>query len=286
MHGGVGTPGGVTLVLFLFALFVMANGNGNLAVALDAREKGLVCIPVLQGTKVPAVRWKRWQTEMPPEWWFRKWFEGTTMNVAIITTGMVLFDCENQATAEVVLAHCGATPHKVKTPGGGVHLGFRRRAGATLRNQVKVKGMNFDIRTDGGLELIPPSKTAKGRYEWLGEGLHAVSELPVARIEWTRPRARNKAAVPNVSVATADSNWLFYRGQRYVDRFERAVSGEGGHRSTFIATWKIVRFANFDGYLAWRLLLYFNATKCDPPWREEPELRHKLEDAMRLGRRS
>jgi hypothetical protein len=258
----------------------------NLETALAAAEMGIVCIPVQLGTKLPAVKWKRWQNEMPPKILLRQWFGGRQTNIAIITTGMVLFDCENQAAAEFVLAKCGDTPHKVKTPGSGIHLGFRRRYGVLVTNQVKINGMDIDIRTDGGLELIPRSHTDKGRYEWLGTGLRPIAELPLAHVGWTRRRERRKKLAANPSFETSNANWLLYRGQRYVDWFERAVSGKGGHRSTFIAAWKIVRFADFNRELAWSLLAYFNATKCDPPWRDEPELRHKLEEAMRLGRRS
>ena len=35
--------------------------SSNLETALDARDKGIVCIPVHAGTKVPAVKWKRMQ---------------------------------------------------------------------------------------------------------------------------------------------------------------------------------------------------------------------------------
>ena len=63
-----------------------------------------------------------------------------------------------------------------------------------------------------------------------------------------------------------------------------AVSGQGGHTTTFIAALKIARFVQGDRDLAWQLLLYYNATKCDPPWREEPELKHKLDDALERAR--
>ena len=45
----------------------MDTPRDNLEVALDARAKGYASIPVHPGTKVPAVQWKRWQGELPPE---------------------------------------------------------------------------------------------------------------------------------------------------------------------------------------------------------------------------
>ena len=80
-------------------------------------------------------------------------------NIAIITSGLVLFDCENPEEADRVLEHCGETSHKLRSPGGGLHLGYRKRKGVALSNQVKIKGLPIDIRTDGGLEMIPNSET-------------------------------------------------------------------------------------------------------------------------------
>src|SRR4051812_40195705 len=99
----------------------MAKQPDNLETALSAGELGIVCIPCLPGSKVPLVRWRQFQTEAPSEALLRQWFEGTRNNVAIICNGMVLFDCDDPAKAELVLAECGETSHKLKTPRGGLH---------------------------------------------------------------------------------------------------------------------------------------------------------------------
>src|SRR5437667_11820819 len=99
---------------------------------------------------------------------------------------MVLFDCDDPAKAELVLEKCGDTPHRVQTPSGGLHLGYRLRMGAALKNRVKVKGMDLDIRTTGGIAVIPPSRTEKGEYRWLGEGLTPIADIPYGKVGWTR----------------------------------------------------------------------------------------------------
>jgi hypothetical protein len=263
-------------------MIAQPNTTGNYELALAHAEKGIVSIPCHPGTKIPCVKWKQWQHEMPPAEVLRTWFADTRNNIAIITTGMVVFDCDDPEKAELVIEHCGDTPHKVRTPRGGIHLGFRKRKGSIVGNQVKIKGMPIDIRTDGGLELLPNSRTEVGAYEWLGEGLRAISELPVACIGWTRERKRRQIHTA-VALDTAPHS-LLWRGRLYVDRFERAVSGQGGHTTTFVSALKIVTFVNGDRDLAWQLLLYYNATKCDPSWREEPELKHKLDDALMKAR--
>lgn len=277
--------GGPLVSMVLFSLFramrTHSHTTGNYEAALVYAEKGIVSIPCHLGTKVPCVKWKQWQNAMPPAELLRRWFADTRNNIAIITTGMVVFDCDDPAKADLVLAECGDTPHKLRTPRGGIHLGYRRRKGVAVANQVKIKGLPIAIRTDGGLELLPSSRTEDGEYEWLGPGLRAIAELPVARIGWTRERKRRQIRVA-VSI-DADPGSLLSRGRLYVDRFERAVSGQHGHTTTFVSALKIVRFVGGDPDLAWQLLCYYNATKCEPEW-SETELRHKWEDALKKAR--
>lgn len=249
---------------------------GNLQTALAAAEKGLVAVPCAPGTKVPCVKWKEWQTRMPPEEMLRQWFADPRRNVALICNGVVDFDCDDPAKAELVIAECGDTPEKVRTPRGGVHLVYRRRKGTVVQNQVKIKGMAIDIRTDGGLRLIPPSRTADGAYEWLGEGLHRISELPLAKIGWTRERTRKRVvrAVEQVD----DADFMVRRARAYVATIEGAVSGRRGHDRTFRVACVLARKFSLSFEQAWPILLEWNET-CEPPW-SEPELRHKLEDAL------
>src|SRR5207253_1752400 len=113
--------------------------------ALDAAEKGHTCIPCHPGTKIPAVRWRAWQSDMPPVELLREWFR-EACNIAIVTTDMVLFDCDDFAAIETVVGHCDLTPHMLKTP-RGMHLGYRLPKGEQLKNRVKINGLNIDIRT-------------------------------------------------------------------------------------------------------------------------------------------
>src|SRR5436853_565916 len=118
---------------------------GTYQTALTNAQKGVVSIPCFPGTKVPMVKWKRWQDEMPPQEFFRLWFRYTRVNIAIITTGMVVFDVDDSEKAKLVIEECGETPHVLKTP-NGLHLGYRKRMGVAVANQVKIKGLPIDIR--------------------------------------------------------------------------------------------------------------------------------------------
>jgi hypothetical protein len=61
-----------------------------------------------------------------------------------------------------------------------------------------------------------------------------------------------------------------------------AISGSGGHGTTFHVACSLWRFLN-DQPAVWAALVEYNATKCDPPWREK-ELRHKMTEAEKATR--
>ena len=153
--------------------------------------------------------------------------------------------------------------------------------GTVLQNAVKVKGMDIDIRTDGGLEMIPNSPMRDGAYRWLGEGLHPISELPVARIGWTRERTRRRVQ-PTVEVSADDV--MFWRARAYASHVEGAVSGQGGHNKTYRLACKLTHRPPLGFGLgleqALVILREWSETSCEPPWSEE-ELRHKVMDAMK-----
>lgn len=207
----------------------METSSDILDIALDARRKGFVAVPCHPGTKVPRVKWKEWQDREPPVELLREWFRDRC-SIAILTTGMVVFDCDDPALAKLVVTHCGDTPHRLKTPRGGVHLGYRRRQGVAVANRVKVKGLAIDIRTDGGLEVIPPSGTANGAYQWLGEGLRPVAELPVACVGWTRKRTRRRVAGAFHGEHERAAKGRVVFPEQYCLKI-RSVQGENGSRA-------------------------------------------------------
>src|ERR1051325_11293806 len=102
----------------------MNEHRNNYETALDAAQKGYVCIPCHPGTKVPMVKWKPYQTTQPTDEEYREWFHNTRNNIAIICSNLVIFVVDDPEKAGLVLRHCGNTPHQLRTPGGGIHLGY------------------------------------------------------------------------------------------------------------------------------------------------------------------
>lgn len=208
----------------------MHSARDNFALALAGDALGHRFVPCAPGTKVPLVRWKRFQQERPTPALYERWFWNTRNNIALVTTGLVIFDCDDPAKADLVLAECGDTPHVVRTPRGGIHLGYRRPEGEAVSNRVRVHGEPIDIRTDGGLELIPNSRTAHGPYSWLGDGLIPIPDLPVAEVGWTRERTRSRTrtALADIGLLPEGQGRIRFP-EAYCLRIE-SVQGQNGSR--------------------------------------------------------
>ncbi|MFO0935747.1 MAG: bifunctional DNA primase/polymerase [Gemmataceae bacterium] len=246
--------------------------------ALDALQKGYGCIPVRAGSKVPAMSWKPFQDKLPTEDQLREWFKDPHENIALITSGLVVFDCDDPAMMDRVIAECGDTPYRVRTPRGGVHLGYRARRGVTLGNHVDVKGLTIDIRTNGGIALLPPSRTENGDYRWLSDGLPHRNQLPIAQIGWLRERKRKVES----AIIVTDSSNAAIRARAYLQTIEPAVSGQRGHDRMFRVACVLVNKFGLSWEMAWPLFVEFNQKNL-PPFSER-ELTHKLRDAVRKTR--
>jgi Bifunctional DNA primase/polymerase, N-terminal len=252
------------------------DSTGNYAVALTNAAMGYSSIPCFPGTKVPMVKWKRYESELPHPTLLREWFLETRANIAIVTTGLVVFDCDDPDQAARVLAECGDTPHQLRTPSGGIHLGYRRRNGVSVSNRVKVKGLPIDIRTNGGLEMLPFSVTDRGPYEWLGSGLFPIHQLPIAKIGWTRERTRKRTRI------TLDEIGLLPEGQgrikfpeRYCMRIQ-SVQGQNGSRG-LVRVVCILRDAGRNAAQIFDFVQRVWGPACAVPEWSEREIRHCID---------
>ena len=264
-----------------------APDTGNYELALALAKYGYIPVAILPGLKVPAEkRWQEWMHRSVTEESIAERWQGTRHGIALLCKDLLVLDVDHPALLDMVLDRCGLTEDQVpicKTPRGGYHVHARVGADMEVRATIKLRGEALDLLTGPRLSILPPHTNGQGvAYEWLAEGLPPKAELPIAEVGWMREhRQPRQVETPIASECNAHS--LLSRGQRYVDRFERAVSGQRGHTTTFIAALKIARFVHRDPALTWQLLLYFNATKCDPEWSER-ELRHKWEDALEKAR--
>lgn len=123
-----------------------------------------------------------------------------------------------------------------------------------------------------------PSSPPGGVYRYsIGRG------KPVDADGWLAAVPAEAPAPPRPATPRAAPSSDVEAGARaYLARCEPAISGQGGHKRTFIVAQRLVRGFGLDEETAYRLLSEWNET-CQPPWSER-ELRRKIQQAAQRGR--
>jgi hypothetical protein len=179
------------------------DGADRAAAALAYCAAGWSVIPCRVTGKRALVRWRPWQQTAPdPEQlriWWRRW---PRANLAAITgrvSGVIVLDVDprhggDRALAELEREH-GDLPWLavVETPSGGQHLYFAHPGGRVANSAGRI-GAGVDVRGDGGIALLPPSRRHDGAYRWAVGGPATVPELPAAWVELVRPPKRPAGA--------------------------------------------------------------------------------------------
>ena len=136
--------------------------------ALHYRNKyNLSVIPCLG--KNPLVKWKEYQFKKPTEDEIKAWWEKTpNANIAILvgeSVGLTVVDCDSKEAydwlTENYLPESFTTPI-VKTP-HGYHVYFQFKKGLSSKRYLK----DIDVKTTGGLLVVPPSINNGTIYEWV-----------------------------------------------------------------------------------------------------------------------
>jgi hypothetical protein len=258
----------------------LPDSRGTLEAAQGYARLRLPVIPLVG--KVPAVRqWQRFEST-PTN--LRYWFGNRRSNVGLRTgeSGYLVIDTDSPEAEEWVSTHCEETPMQAVSGSGSRHRYYRCPDHAEIRNRQGLFGIHgLDVRGFGGYIVLPPSvHPATGNlYEWLTD-FSLPSGLPAFSPSWVHER---KAAVRTAIAEAVNQDGILHRGRKYVEKIEPAVSGAGGHTSTFVAALKIVRFAGRNRAIAWELLRHYNATRCLPAW-GEMELLHKLDEALKFAK--
>jgi Bifunctional DNA primase/polymerase, N-terminal len=180
--------------------------------ALAYCEAGWSVIPCRVTGKRSLVRWRPWQ-QMAPDpdqlriWWGR-WPKA---NLAVVTgrlSGVVVVDVDprhrgDRALAELEREH-GDLPWTavVESPSGGHHV-YLAHPGGRIANSASRIGLGVDVRGDGGIALLPPSRRMDGEYRWAVGGPATVPEMPAAWARLLRPSPRRPVAGPGRPLGAA-----------------------------------------------------------------------------------
>lgn len=122
--------------------------------------------------------------------------------------------------------------------------------------------------------VVPPTM---GRT-W--NGIWEITRLPkevIGKLKEEPKTEFNGAMIP-------DSVRALKRAEMYIEKCPPAISGEGGHNTTFRVTCHVGPGFGLDPEACYQLLQLFYNPRCQPPWSEK-ELRHKVTDAYEVETR-
>lgn len=254
---------------------------------LDAARCGLSVLPwqYENGSKKPMMRWKDLQQRpLSPAQVEDWWRSNPDHNWGAITgslSNLVVIDLDDKEASTWARDTLPPTEWLVST-GRGEHWGYRH-PGGTVKNRVKIGGMNIDLRGDGGWVAMPPSRHKNGHlYEWMSfrGSMPFPDELPIFDPSWLpAPVVRElPAAAPAGSVIASDA---FRRASAWLRKRAPAVEGNAGDTWTYITCAQMVRDFGLGEHDAYEALMDWNMS-CMPPW-DEKTLRQKIRNAMQYG---
>lgn len=219
---------------------------------------------------------------------------GSEADVATCRSVFVDFDGGvTPAQAVETIASAGLPhPTAIVETGGGVHCYWRLvesvdnarfreiQTGliAKLDSDKSIKDPPRIMRLPGTVNRKPDRAGARCEVVEIAGGRHDAAAL-AALVVVKRPTPPAAPAPPprlTPPAAAADDD-RERRCRAYLQAMPDAVSGQGGSGTTLQAAAETARFG-LDESTARRVLDWFNATKCSPPWSAR-ELDHKFEDA-------
>jgi hypothetical protein len=141
--------------------------------ALAYAKLGLKIVPVRAGTKVPHIKnWPSRATSDPAQvaaWWGQ--WPDANVGIDVGKSGLVLLDVDDEEGEASVRRRLCQPDFSVATPAirasCGVNYLYRKPSEVRIRNSAKTVAPGIDIRGDGGLALLPPSRHPSGtHYAW------------------------------------------------------------------------------------------------------------------------
>lgn len=143
--------------------------------ALVYHRRGWSVVPIRKGAKVPTIRWQDYQDRQPSEAEIRTWFAhptdhlgGMAVILGDVSGRLYVRDFDEAGMYEAwsdEWPEYASTMPTVKTA-RGAHVYGILPADSPLKGTIRQKG--GELRGDGGIVLLPPSKHPSGAvYEWV-----------------------------------------------------------------------------------------------------------------------
>lgn len=158
-----------------------------------------------------------------------------------------------------------------------------RRVYAAVVERCEESGLSVDRNASDPSRFwfLPSSPPGQRFAHAVGAGrpVHVDGALARAAAPAPTPELPSRPSLPHTAAPD-----VVDRARAYLERCDPAISGQGGHRQTFVVAQKLVRGFALDDATALSLLGEWNA-RCQPPWSER-ELRRKIQQAGAHGRQT
>jgi hypothetical protein len=158
--------------------------------------KGFLIIPVIPGSKRPAVKWGPWLANLSVDSVYRYWQQHPGHEVGfIVGDRFIVFDADSAAAVawleQMEIDH-EVTPALVVKTKRGEHHYFRKDPTVPGRTSFKIVGPNpedrIDVKTGKTMVVLPPSSGREiVRYEEVGSHPSGFSFAPMDFIERFAP---------------------------------------------------------------------------------------------------
>jgi hypothetical protein len=267
--------------------------NSVLLAAKRYRDRGWAVIPVPYRTKKPVIT--GWERLRLSDHQLGHYFGGRPQNIGVLlgkpSGGLIDIDLDHPLAVEIAPRHLpptGAVFGRASKPQS--HWLYVSGTQTAMRQwRLPNKQMVVELRSTGGQTVFPGSVHSSGEpiewdcdgepalveSDWLQACLQKIYDEVCRRMNVSGAQFSRTEKVIN---HTAPAR-VIDRARRYLAKLPRAVSGEGGHASTFRAACLLAIGFGLDRDESLQLLREWNA-RCQPPWSEK-ELEHKVDDAMK-----
>lgn len=154
----------------------------------------------------------------------------------------------------------------------------------TVKRHAENRKMIAELRSGGCQTVFPGSVHPSGeRIEWSahGEPAKVAPGLLLSAFNALADEVQRRLSPtpePTPSIAATDD--VVDRARKYLAKIPPAISGQGGHATTFNAACCLVQGFALERDIALALLAEWNES-CGPPWTNK-ELAHKVDDALKL----
>src|SRR3989475_7957712 len=139
----------------------------TLAEAVSYREAGFSVFPLLAGSKLPAAKWKPYQTMRPTVLQLEAWFAGTRNNIGLmmgaISGNAVALDFDDPELARLLDLEEIATRTFVQQTPRGCHVVVRTESESMRTTTHLPHGLPLDIKAEKSYIVAAPSSLSSGR---------------------------------------------------------------------------------------------------------------------------